>query len=103
MRAYITEFGAVPDGETLCTAAICEAIDKVSAAGGGYVIVPPGTFLTGGFILKSNVYLWLEPGSLLLASMRAEDFSIVSETGRRYNTMILAEYAVNCGVIGEVP
>ena len=101
MRAYITEFGAVPDGETLCTAAISEAIDKVSAAGGGYVIVPPGTFLTGGFILKSNVYLWLEPGSLLLASMRAEDFSIVSETGRRYNTMILAEYAENCGVIGE--
>lgn len=39
----------------LNTDAIQQLIDRASAEGGGRVIVPEGTFLTGGLQLKSNV------------------------------------------------
>lgn len=42
-------------GEVLNTDAIQRLIDRASAEGGGRVIVPEGTFLTGGLQLKSNV------------------------------------------------
>lgn len=55
----ITDYGAVPDGRTDCTKAIASAIDACAAAGGGRVVVPPGTFLTGPIHLKSHVNLHL--------------------------------------------
>ena len=38
----ITEYGAVPDGYTLCTQAFADAIDALAKQGGGRVIVPSG-------------------------------------------------------------
>lgn len=55
----ITEFGAVADGKTDCTAAIAKAIDACVVAGGGRVVVPAGEFLTGPIHLRSNVDLHL--------------------------------------------
>lgn len=52
----------------LNTDAIQRLIDRASAEGGGRVIVPEGTFLTGGLQLKSNVDLHLEKGAVLLGS-----------------------------------
>jgi polygalacturonase len=72
--AEIVQFGAVPDGVTLSTAAIQKAIDDRYARGGGTVVVPPGRFLTGTLVLKSRVRLWLEPGAVLLGSTRLADF-----------------------------
>ena len=43
----ILELGAKPDGKTLSTRAIQRAIDEVFQAGGGTVVVPAGTFLSG--------------------------------------------------------
>ena len=61
----ITAFGAVGDGKTLCTASIAAAIRACSAGGGGHVVVPPGTFLTGAVTLLSNVDLHLESDATL--------------------------------------
>lgn len=62
----IRDFGAVGDGRSNDAAAIQAAIDHVTAAGGGTVVVPAGhTFLTGSIELKDNVDLHLEPGSIL--------------------------------------
>ena len=55
----ITQYGAVGDGKTDCTAAIAHAIDACAEAGGGHVVVPAGDFLTGAIHLKSNVDLHL--------------------------------------------
>jgi len=64
----ITQFGAVPDGSTPASAAIGKAIDAAAAAGGGTVYFPAGTFLSGSIRLKSNITLYLDAGSTLLAS-----------------------------------
>ena len=43
----ITSYGAIPDGKTIATQAINKAVTACNAAGGGTVLVPAGTFLTG--------------------------------------------------------
>ncbi len=71
----VRRFGAVGDGETPATCALQEAIDACHAAGGGTVLVPPGTYLTGTLYLKSFVTLHLSPGATLLGSSRREDYN----------------------------
>jgi polygalacturonase len=62
----VTKFGAVGDGKTDCTTAFRDAISACHAAGGGRVIVPDGSFLTGAIRLKSGVNLHLAtPGSVI--------------------------------------
>lgn len=70
----IRECGAVPDGKTICTAAIQQAIDRCAAQGGGVVRVPSGTWLTGTLYLKSRVTLYLAKGSTLLGSRDRSDY-----------------------------
>jgi polygalacturonase len=64
----VTRFGAVADGTTDCTAAFRRAISLVHALGGGHVVVPAGTFLTGPIHLRSDVDLHLERGSRIVFS-----------------------------------
>ncbi len=61
----ITNYGAVADGKTGCTAAIGKAIAACAKAGGGRVVVPAGEFFTGPIHLLSNVELHLEAGATL--------------------------------------
>ncbi len=70
----VTEFGAVPDGQTLCTSAIQAAIDACEKAGGGKVVVPPGRFLTGPLFLKSNLVFEVVAGATLLGSTNFKDY-----------------------------
>lgn len=80
----ITKFGAKGDGKTNDSYAIQKAIDKCSSKGGGTVIVPAGkTFLTGPFALKSDVRLFLEPNSKILASA---DEHVYTKSAFRENT-----------------
>ena len=62
----LTDFGAVGDGETLCTASFANAIDALSKRGGGHLIVPRGIWHTGPIVLKSNIDLHLEMGAVIL-------------------------------------
>lgn len=66
MNYDITEFGAVPGGETLQTAAIQAAFDACVAAGGGTVTIPAGVFRTGSLRIGSHTTLSLEKGATLL-------------------------------------
>jgi len=70
----IRECGAIPDGKTVCTAAIQQAIDRCAAQGGGVVRVPSGTWLTGTLYLESRVTLCLDKGSTLLGSRDRTDY-----------------------------
>ena len=64
----ITDHGAKEGGEELCTVAIQKTIDAAAAAGGGIVIIPKGTFLSGTIVLTDNIRLHLEKGAVLLGS-----------------------------------
>lgn len=61
----VTDFGAVPDGRTLCTTAIAEGIARLAAQGGGRLIFPRGLWLTGPIVLQSNIALHTEVGALI--------------------------------------
>ncbi|HXI83555.1 MAG TPA: glycosyl hydrolase family 28 protein [Verrucomicrobiae bacterium] len=67
-------YGARGDGVTNDGGAIQKAIDVCAQAGGGMVYLPPGNFLTGTIVLKSNVTLHLSPGATLWGSRRIEDY-----------------------------
>lgn len=72
-RVYdVRAFGAKGDGKTLDTAAINKAIETAAGAGGGTVHFPAGTYLTFSIRLKSNIALYLDQGSTILAADPSE-------------------------------
>jgi len=70
----ISDYGAVNDGKTINTLAIQSAIDKCSSEGGGVLVVPKGTFLTGAIFLKKGVNLFIEKEGVLKGSTRQSDY-----------------------------
>jgi polygalacturonase len=65
---------AKPDGRTDCTAAFRTAIDECSKSGGGKVVVPAGTYLTGAIHLKGNVNLEVSEGATIKFSRNPKDY-----------------------------
>jgi polygalacturonase len=73
-RFVITEFGAVDDGKTMNTQAIQKTIDKAAESGGGTVVIPKGTYLSGAVFLKKNVNLHVEKDGVLKGSEDTKDY-----------------------------
>lgn len=61
----VTDFGAAADGTTDDGAAFRAAVEACHAAGGGHVIVPEGSYLTGPIRLLSGVDLHLRAGAVV--------------------------------------
>ena len=61
----VTNYGAIGDDVTTNTAAIQAAINAATNAGGGTVVVPAGTFLSGPIRLASGINLHLDGGAVL--------------------------------------
>ena len=72
----IREQGARSNTDEMQTRAIQQTIDACSAAGGGTVIVPAGTFFSGAIRLHSHIILRLEPGAVLKGSPNLADYKI---------------------------
>ena len=70
----ITDFGAEANLPKLQTEKIQAAIDACFKSGGGCVVVPEGTFLTGGIRLRSNCTLYLKSGAVLKGSRNPDDY-----------------------------
>lgn len=73
----ITKFGAKAGVQNDSTAAISQAIDACSKAGGGRVVVPEGEFLTGAVRLKSKVNLYVSKGATLKFSPDTKKYPLV--------------------------
>jgi polygalacturonase len=73
----VTDFGAVGDGKTMATVALQKALDACGQAGGGTVMVPPGTYLTGPLFLRSNLVLELAAGAVLLGHTHFDDYPTI--------------------------
>lgn len=107
----VKDFGARGNGKALDHKAINKAILACSQAGGGQVVLPPGTYLCGSIRMKSNVDLHLYAGATILAapdSMKAYDESEefigpeYQDGGHTYfhNSLIWAEDQQNISITG---
>jgi len=103
----ITSFGAVGDGKYDCTDAFKNAIDECNKNGGGNVLVPEGTFLTGPILLKSNVNLHVSENAVVLFSKEYSKYLPVVFTRwegvecMNYSPMIYAYEQENIAVSGK--
>lgn len=78
-RQYvITDYGVVNDSLLLQTAAIQQVIDRVAQEGGGVVVVPEGTFLTGALFFRQGTHLHLKEGGRLKGSASIADFPVLT-------------------------
>ncbi|MBQ7421524.1 MAG: exopolygalacturonase [Prevotella sp.] len=73
----ITEYGVSRDSSVVQTEAIQRVIDLAAGAGGGVVVVPPGTFLSGSLFFRQGTHLHLQAGGVLKGSDRIIDYPIV--------------------------
>jgi polygalacturonase len=76
-RYLITDFGAVADGTTVNTKSIQAAIDKCAQSGGGVLVVPKGTFLSGAIFLKQGVNLLVEKDGVLKGTTNIDDYPLI--------------------------
>ena len=82
----LKDFGAVNGGYVLNTKAFADAIDAVFKKGGGKVVIPPGIWLTGPIILKSNIELHAEAGALIKFSTDKSLYPIIETSFEGLNT-----------------
>jgi polygalacturonase len=104
-KFLITAYGARPDGATMNTRAISDAIGACSKSGGGRVIVPAGRFLTGAIHLLSDVNLHLEAGATLRFDTDPASYPLVFTRWEgmelmNYSPLIYARQQKNIAVTG---
>ena len=75
-RQYvITDYGVVNDSDLVQTAAIQQVIDKAAHDGGGVIVIPKGTFLSGALFFKPGTHLHVN--GKLKGSDRIIDFPVM--------------------------
>jgi len=89
----VTTYGAVGDDKTDNTAQLQAALTAAADAGGGTVLVPKGTFLSGPIVLGSSTALSLSAGAVLKMLPKASYPSITP--------LITATKAHDIALIGE--
>ncbi|HEV9036447.1 MAG TPA: glycoside hydrolase family 28 protein [Puia sp.] len=74
----IAHYGALPDGITVNTKAIDDAIADCSRKGGGVVLIPQGLWITGPITLRSGVNLHVDRAAILQFSPDKALYPIVA-------------------------
>lgn len=75
-RYTITSYNVIKDSTVIQTQKIQAVIDKAFANGGGVVVIPKGTFLSGSLFFKQGTHLHLEEGARLKGSDDISNFPI---------------------------
>jgi polygalacturonase len=70
----ITDFGAKNDSTFLQTTIIQQTIDAAAAQGGGVIVIPKGTYLSGALFFKPNTHLYVTAGGKLKGSDNIGDY-----------------------------
>lgn len=73
----ITDYNVINDSTVIQTEKIQNIIDKAHLNGGGVIIIPKGTFLSGSLFFKSQTHLHLEEGAILKGSDDISNFPVV--------------------------
>ncbi|MEP6789280.1 MAG: glycosyl hydrolase family 28-related protein, partial [Acidobacteriota bacterium] len=110
----VVTYGAKGDGKTVDSPSVNKAIDAASAAGGGTVYFPAGTYLSFSIRLKSNITLYLDNGSTILAADPKEaggaydmwepnEFDMYQDFGHSHwqNSLIWGIGVENVAIVGQ--
>ena len=107
----IIAYGAKGDGVTVNTDAFAAAIKACVKAGGGRVVVPAGTFLTGPIELAGRTALVLEKGAIVQGTGRFSDFGLpdplpaaqeeINASRKALHPLISAVGAEDVAILGE--
>lgn len=74
-KYVLTDYEIFADGR-IHTEEIQALIDEAAANGGGVIVIPRGTYMTGGLHFKQNTHLYLEDGATLLGSDFIGDYPL---------------------------
>ena len=101
----ITSHGVVNDGR-IHTKEFQSLIDKVAADGGGVLVVPEGTYLTGALFFKQGVHLHICSGGTLMGSNDPSDYPILTtrmegETCKYYAALVNADHLDGFTISGK--
>ena len=94
----LKDFGAVADGKTSNTDAFRRAVAAVDAAGGGTLLVPAGSYLTGPFDLCSCIDLRISAGAVISFSPAFADDAVSAE---KYRPLLLAKHVHDVKISGS--
>ena len=103
----LTQYGGIGDGKTKNTRAFRMTISDCARQGGGKVIVPTGTWLTGPIQLESNINLVIQKGAQILFTTNYADYlpAVFSRFEGveyyNYSPPIYAKNAENIAITGE--
>lgn len=102
----VQAFGAIGDGAVLNTVAINKAITACNKRGGGVVMLPPGLWLSGPIVLKTNVNLYLASGATLLFTKTLSAYPLIKANWEglpqmRNQSPISASDARNIAITGK--
>lgn len=95
----ITDYGAINDSTAVQTAAIQKTIDEAYKNGGGVVVIPKGTFMSGALFFRANTHLHVTEGATLKGSDNINDYpkmpSRIEGQSIEYFTALVNAYGVN--------
>ena len=95
-RYVITDYGVTMDSAEVQTPQIQAVIDRAAREGGGVVVVPQGTFLTGALFFRQGTHLEVSEGAVLKGSERIADYPVLvtrieGETCKYFSALINAD------------
>ena len=76
-KYVITDYGVKTDSNVVQTDAIQAVIDRAAQDGGGVIVIPKGTFLSGSLFFKKGTHLHVSDGARLKGSDRIRNFKIL--------------------------
>lgn len=72
----LTDYGVVKDSTQLQTQKIQKVIDLAAKNGGGVIVIPAGTYLSGALFFKPKTHLYLEENAILKGSDDISNFPV---------------------------
>ena len=95
-RYVLTDYGVLIGSTAIQTELIQAVIDRCAQEGGGVVVVPQGTFMTGALFFKQGTHLHVEEGGTLKGSDRISDYPILTtriegETCKYFSALVNAD------------
>ena len=76
-KYVVTDYGVVADSTVIQTEQLQAVIDRAAQEGGGVVVIPNGTFLSGSLFFKPGTHLHVMEGGKLKGSDRIRNFKIL--------------------------